>query len=78
MSLKSIIVGSFGQIVLSEELLKHLKIRPGSKLNCRRLPGNKLLLETVESDNEDIENISIKSCQTIALSDKVTHNYAVH
>lgn len=47
MTKKSILVGAYGQIILKEELLKHLKVKPGEELSYKLLPGNKLLLESV-------------------------------
>ncbi|NLA89738.1 MAG: hypothetical protein GX844_07720 [Alcaligenaceae bacterium] len=47
MTKKSILVGAYGQIILKEELLKHLKVKPGEELSYKLLPGNKLLLEGV-------------------------------
>ncbi|MDO5666873.1 MAG: hypothetical protein Q4G44_03510 [Alcaligenaceae bacterium] len=55
MIIKYIVVGVYGQIVLKEELLKHLKIKPGQKIRYKLLPNNKILLEKVTAEHESIE-----------------------
>lgn len=52
MAKKSIVIGAYGQIILKEELLRHLKVKPGQKLSYKLLPGNKLLLENIVAEQE--------------------------
>lgn len=69
MSKKAIFIGAFGQIILKEELLKHLKARPGEEIHYKLLPGNKLLLQSFMSDETETQSESYQYNKNYELAD---------
>lgn len=90
MTKKNIIVGAYGQIILNEEQLRHLKIKPGEELSCKLIPGNKLILESVMTEqkrtatkvksNDIYELADLKNQELLRYTfyNKARHVYLLH
>lgn len=75
MTKKCIVVGAYGQIILKEELLKHLKVKPGQELSYKLLPGNKLLLESIVAEQKRLRTDQINSTNYFELTDSVSEKF---
>lgn len=68
MTIKYIAIGAYGQVLLKEEILKHMEVKPGQKLSYKLLPGNKLLLEraTLEEETTRLDNSNSRNFYDLA------------
>lgn len=53
--MQGLTVTAKGQITLRKDLLKHLGVQPGQKVEVHKLPGGKIALE-VNTHNSDIKD----------------------
>lgn len=75
MTKKCIVIGAYGQIILKEELLKHLKVKPGQELSYKLLPGNKLLLESIVAEQKRLRTEQINPTNYFELTDSASEKF---